>query len=144
MGLALSLIIGVVSGDFRLFTFLGLWSIIAVAAGALPVFLGFIVGWYVALRRWTWQEPAIYVATGLHGFLIEIILSGIVLRPLQLLLMGGSAMFIYVSMIEGPRNPRHRRAPRVSLPRAMALWILTLLLMMLGGVVADNLRGLVG
>jgi hypothetical protein len=65
----------------------------------MPVFAGFVLGWFWALRIQPWSETALYLGAGLHGFLLELLLTGLIGNPVAVVLHGGPVLFIYASIV---------------------------------------------
>jgi hypothetical protein len=104
----------------------------------IPVFTGFILGWFLSLKIQPWSETALYLGAGLHGFFLEFLTTGLIFNPTAVLLLGGPVLFIYASIVLIPRPPLSKVERRFSLIRAIGLWSTTLVLMVIGAVVADH------
>jgi len=104
----------------------------------VPVIVGFVVGWFISLKEQPWSETGLYLGAGLHGFVLEFLMTGLIFNPVAVLLHGGPVLFIYGSLVLVPRPPRPREGRRFLLVRAVGLWCMTLLLMVLGAIVADH------
>ncbi len=110
-------------------------------AGSIPVFIGFIIGWYLFLRKYRVSEGKILILSGLHGFIIEVILTGAILNPLATIYLGGSSIFIYGSIILAPKTPSGESEPTAL---KIAVWFaITFILMVIGGILASTLRSLI-
>jgi hypothetical protein len=108
-------------------------------AATLPVFAGFILGWFISLKVQPWSETALYIGAGLHGFVLEFVTTGLMWHLTAVLYLGGPMFFIYGSLVLVPRPPDSRESRKPSILQSFGLWLLTLLMMILGAVVADHL-----
>ncbi|MGQ4892011.1 MAG: hypothetical protein ACP6IP_05930 [Candidatus Njordarchaeia archaeon] len=109
-------------------------------AGSLPVFLMFIVGWYMFMKRYDSRKDLVFLFSGAHGFLIEIVLTGGIFNILVVFALGGAAMFIYSSIITSPGVPKGERDTNVL--TYFAWFFLILILMIIGGIIAVSLRAI--
>jgi len=109
-------------------------------AGSLPVFLMFILGWWMILKKYHIDGEDIYLLAGFHGFLLEIIVPGHIFSPLTIFLLGGSSFFIYVSIILIPSKPSATKINRANVFHKIVSWILITLLITIGGGIASFLR----
>ena len=105
----------------------------------MPVFAGFVLGWFLSLKIQPCSETALYLGAGLHGFVLEFLTTGLVFNPTAVLLLGGPALFIYASIVLIPRPPLSRTNCSFSLVRGLGLWAMTLGLMIIGAVIAGHL-----
>jgi len=110
-------------------------------AGSLPVFLMFILGWWIVLKNYYVDDETLYFHAGLHGFLFEITIPGHLLSLLTVFLFGGSAFFIYASIILIPSKPLTIKDGRkATTHHKIIFWILIAISMILGGIIATILR----
>lgn len=106
-------------------------------ANALPVFAAIIFGWYLILLRYEVSRAEVFLGVGLHGIFLELVLSGAILNPILLFLLGGPTIFIYGSILIAPQLPRGER--EFTLLKKFGSWIFVLLLMVLSGIVGAYL-----
>lgn len=116
-------------------------SLVDDLAGAMPVFLAMIMGWWFVLKRYHFDEESLYLFSGMHGFFVEIVASGLILNPVAILLFGGSSIFIYATIIICPQRPKAEENIReVSISKKIVLWLGILALIIIGGIIGDTLR----
>ncbi len=105
----------------------------------IPVFTGFVLGWFLSLKIQLWSETALYLGAGLHGFFLEFLTTGLIRNLPAVLLLGGPALFIYASIVLIPRPPLSQTGRSFSLVLGIGLWWMTLVFMIIGAVIADHL-----
>ncbi len=110
-------------------------------AGSIPVFIGFVIGWYFFLKKYKLSEGKILFLSGLHGFIIEVLLTSAIFNPLATLYLGGSTIFIYGSIIIAPKTPNGDSEPTIL--KIVVWFTLIFLLMVIGGIFSSSLRRLI-
>jgi len=83
----------------------------------------------------------LYFLAGLHSFLFEVIIPGHLISLLTVFLFGGSAFFIYTSIILIPSKPLTIKDGRkAATHHKIIFWILIVISTILGGIIATILR----
>lgn len=108
---------------------------------AMPVFAAIVIGWYLCLVRYDIQPQELYLLGGLHGVLLELVLSGLILNPIIAFLFGGSTIFIYGSILISPQQP-HGDA-QFTTSTAIKWWFIILILIVFSGIVSNQLNNLI-
>jgi len=108
--------------------------------GSIPVFVMFILGWWLFLKKYDIDGYRLVFYSGLHGIVLEIVIPGHIFSITTVLLFAGTTFLVYGGMIVIPRRPEGTREANIK--AIIKYWIFILILIFIGGLIADTARKL--
>jgi len=108
--------------------------------GSIPMFSGLIIGWWLFIRKYKVKPDYILILSGVQGFIIELVFTGLILNPLNILFFGGATLFIYSSIICTPNWPKGMEDANVV--SHIKWFIISLTLGLIGGILGAVMRSI--
>ena len=108
--------------------------------GSIPMFAGLIIGWWLFIRKHKVDPNYILILSGLQGFIIELVFTGLILNPLNILFFGGATLFIYSSIICTPNWPQGMEDTNVV--SHIKWFIISFILGLIGGILGAVMRSI--